>query len=476
MDAKLRDDLKFTDQLLQLAKDFSSRFLLATDRLAADKKVQKSSRATLPAEGLGGAAALELFRHTYGDSITAATGPRYWGFVTGGVTPAALMGDWITAAIDLNAADKDAAAFYIETETIALLKALFGLPEGFVGCFVTGATMSNFTGLAAARQWLGMQHGVDIAADGMAALQGLKVLSAAPHSCIGKAMSMLGLGRNNLVRLPVLPGRECVDIPALKSYLDEHKGQPFIYVANAGTVNTVDFDDIAALAELAKEYGFWLHVDAAFGGFAACSAQWKHLLNGWEQANSITIDAHKWLNVPYDAAMIFCRHPEWQHAVFQNAGAAYLGDPGARFNFISNVPENSRRLRALPAWFSLMAYGKEGYGRLVENNIALAQQLGRLLEADTDFVLLSPVRLCVVCFTLNVPAASETAAVSEYLDALNATGIVCMTATVYQGRQAIRAALVNWRTTEKDVTMVYDTMKQLAGKIMNQYSHAEIKY
>ena len=476
MDIKLQEDLKYTDQLLQLTKDFSSRFLSSMDKLAAGKKVKVNSRAAMPAKGLGGAAALEMFRQQYGNSITAAAGPRYWGFVTGGVTPAALMGDWLTSAIDLNSADEDSAAFYIETETIALLKELFGLPEVFLGCFVTGATMSNFTGLAAARQWLGIQHGVDIGADGMAALQGLKVVSATPHSCISKSMSMLGLGRNNLVRAPVLPGRECVDITALKSYLEENGGQPFIYVANAGTVNTVDFDDIATLAELKNEYGFWLHVDAAFGGFAACSEQWKHLLKGWEQADSITIDAHKWLNVPYDAAMIFCRHPELQQAVFQNAGAAYLGDPAAQFNFINNIPENSRRLRALPAWFSLMAYGKEGYRWLVENNIALAQQLGGLLEADPDFVLLAPVRLCVVCFTLNVSATVEAAAVKEYLEALNATGVVCMTATVYQGRPAIRAALVNWRTTAKDVTMVYDTMKELAGKIMNQYSHAEIKY
>jgi glutamate/tyrosine decarboxylase-like PLP-dependent enzyme len=471
MDLKLQDDLKHTDQLLQLTKDFSSRFLSSIDKLAADKKVEINSRVTIPYMGLGGMATLELFRQQYGNSLTAAAGPRYWGFVTGGVTPAALMGDWLTAATDLNSSDKSSAAFYIETETIDLLKELFGLPEVFLGCFVSGATMSNFTGLAVGRQWLGLQLGVDIAADGMAALSGLKVLSGTPHSSISKAMSMLGVGRNSLVRIPVPEGRECVDIPALKKYLQENKG-PFIYVANAGTVNTVDFDDIAELVKLRDEYGFWLHVDAAFGGFAACSDQWKFLLKGWEQADSITIDAHKWLNVPYDAAMIFCRHPQLQTAVFQNAGAAYLGDPAAQFNFINNIPENSRRQRALPAWFSLMAYGKEGYRWLVENNITLAKQLGSLLEEDPNFVVLAPVRLCVVCFTLNVAAAEETAAVNEYLDILNASGVVCMTATVYDGRQGIRAALVNWRTSAKDVIMVYDTMRVLAEKIVNKYTYA----
>ncbi|KAG4069239.1 hypothetical protein HA402_012092 [Bradysia odoriphaga] len=472
MELKLQDDLKYTDQLLQLTKDFSSRFLSAINQLAADKKIQLNSRISIPDRGVGGAAALEAFRQQYGNSITAAAGPRYWGFVTGGVTPAALMGDWLASALDLNSSDKSSAAFFVETETIALLKELFGLPEAFLGCFVTGATMSNFTGLAVARQWLGLQLGVNIAEDGMAALSGLKVLSATPHSSIGKAMSMLGMGRNSMVRIPVLPGRECVDIPALKKYLEAHKGQPFIYVANAGTVNTVDFDDLRALVQLRDEYGFWLHVDAAFGGFAACSDQWQHLLHGWEHADSITIDAHKWLNVPYDAAMIFCRHPQLQSAVFQNAGAAYLGDPAAQFNFINHIPENSRRQRALPAWFSLMAYGKDGYRWLVENNISLAKQLGSLLETNPNFELLSPVRLCVVCFTLAVPAEVEAAAVNEYLEAVNESGVVCMTATVYNGRQAIRAALVNWRTTEKDIVLAYDTMKVLAEKIVNKYTYA----
>ncbi|WP_143307476.1 pyridoxal phosphate-dependent decarboxylase family protein [Chitinophaga vietnamensis] len=458
---KLRDDLKRTDQLLQLTKDFSSRFLSVIDKLAADKVVKPHAPIPLPDEGFGGVTTLEKFRQRYGDQLTAASGPRYWGFVTGGVTPAALMGDWIAAATDLNAADRDSAAFNIETETIALLKSLFNLPEHFLGAFVTGATMANFTGLAIGREWLGKQHGVDIAKDGMAALSSLKVLSCTPHSSIGKSLSMLGLGRNNLVKLPALPQREAVDIAALEQYLEAHKGQPFIYIANAGTVNTVDFDDLAAVAALKKKYDFWLHVDAAFGGFAACSADYSHLLQGWELADSITVDAHKWLNVPYDAAMIFSAHPDLQVEVFQNAGAAYLGDPAAHFNFINYVPENSRRQRALPAWFSLLAYGKDGYRQIVENNVQLAQQLGALIAQDKHFKLLAPVRLCVVCFTLDVPEAQQEMAVNQFLQELNASGLTCMTRTVYQGKHAIRAALVNWRTATKDVQLVYEKMKEL---------------
>nr|WP_295873322.1 pyridoxal-dependent decarboxylase [uncultured Chitinophaga sp.] len=469
---KLQEDLKHTDRLLQLTKEFSSKFLSSLDRLAADKIIDMPVRQTLPAEGVGGVAALELFRQQYGNAVTASAGPRYWGFVTGGVTPAALMGDWLAATMDLNASDKGSAAFAIETETIALLKQLFGLPEAFLGCFVTGATMANFTGLALGRQWLGQQRGIDIGKQGMAGLQDLQVVSCVPHSSITKSMAMLGLGRDNVVKIPALPGRESVDINALCASLESRKGQPVIYVANAGTVNTVDFDDIAAIVELKKQYSFWLHIDAAFGGFAACSEHYRHLLNGWEQADSITIDAHKWLNVPYDAAMIFSRHPGLQVEVFQNAGAAYLGDPAENFNYIHYVPENSRRLRALPAWFTLMAYGKDGYRHIVEENVALAQRLGDLLEKDPAFRLLAPVRMCVACFTLNVPEAEQEVAVDRFLEALNASGVVCMTRTVYAGQPGIRAALVNWRTTANDIQLAYQTMKEVAVTVLNQQTYA----
>ncbi|QJB36127.1 aspartate aminotransferase family protein [Chitinophaga oryzae] len=469
---KLQEDLKHTDRLLQLTKEFSSKFLSSLDRLAADKIIDMPVRQTLPEEGVGGVAALELFRQQYGNVITASAGPRYWGFVTGGVTPAALMGDWLAATMDLNASDKGSAAFAIETETIALLKQLFGLPEAFLGCFVTGATMANLTGLALGRQWLGQQRGIDIGRQGMAGLQDLQVVSCVPHSSITKSMAVLGLGRDNVVKIPALPGRESVDIEALRIYLESRKGQPVIYVASAGTVNTVDFDDIAAIVELKKQYAFWLHIDAAFGGFAACSEHHRHLLHGWEDADSITIDAHKWLNVPYDAAMIFSRHPGLQVEVFQNAGAAYLGDPAENFNYINYVPENSRRMRALPAWFTLLAYGKEGYRHIVEENVALAQRLGDLLEKDPAFRLLAPVRMCVACFTLNVPEEEQEAAVNRFLQALNASGVVCMTRTVYAGQPAVRAALVNWRTTANDVQLAYQTMKEVAVTVLNQHTYA----
>ncbi len=465
MNATFRHDLLQLNELLQQTAGYAGSFLSRINELKVNMPVPSFPMTVLPEKGMGAGAALEHFDNRFGDYLTGNAGPRYFGFVTGGVTPAALTGDWLAATFDMNPADKSAVSFHIETETIDLLKQLFGLPGEMLGCFVSGATMSNFTGLATARQWLGRQQGVDVDIAGAGALKDVKVLAATPHSSIAKALSMLGLGRNALVKLPTLPGREAVDVSALQAWINAHSGEPFIFVAAAGTVNTVDFDDLAAIAALKKEHNFWLHVDAAFGGFAAASPRYKHLLRGWEAADSITIDAHKWLNVPYDAAMIFTRHPQLQLAVFQNAGAAYLGDPAENFNFINYAPENSRRLRSLPAWFSLKAYGAEGYRDMVEQNIRLAQLLGERIQKSERFQLLAPVRLCVVCFTLNHEPRMLAEHVQLFLQKLNKRGLVYVTPTQYQGTPAVRAALVNWRTTDQDIDKVMEELETVATDI-----------
>jgi glutamate/tyrosine decarboxylase-like PLP-dependent enzyme len=463
MNKILRQDLQEVDAFLQEVKDYSVSFLLEIDALPVKSASATFERLELPRKGEGASKALLQFNERYGQHLAGNSGPRNWGFVTGGATLPAIAGDWLTAVFDMNAADKDTAPLQIETETIAMLRQLFGLPEAFSGCFVTGATMANFAGLAIARQWLGKQLGVDVAEEGMAALANTKIVSCTPHSSTVKSLAMLGFGRNAMLKLSSLPEREAIDIEVLKEYLKAHKGEPLIVVASAGTVNTVDFDDLEAIAKLKEEYGFWLHVDAAFGAFAACVEEHRHLLKGWEAADSITIDAHKWLNVPYDAAMIFTRHPDLQLDTFKNAGAAYLGDPAKDFKYGNYTPETSRRLRALPAWHTLVAYGADGYASIVNNNIQLARQLGALIEGNAAFRLLAPVRLCVVCFTLNVADEEKQAATDALIKALDDSGKVMLTPTVYQGVPAIRAALVNWRTTENDLAIVWEEIKRQAA-------------
>ena len=462
MTSPLQQDLVDLAALLERAKVESLAHLNGLDTLPTTTAYSpKSSDNRLPEQGLGTLEAVDLFNEQLRQVIVASSGPRYWGYVIGGTTPASIVGDWLATAFDqctfATAGQGDISAI-IELETIQLLRQLFNLPNTFLGGFVSGATMSNFTCLAVARQWAGQQLGVDIANDGM--VSGISVFSAEPHASAIKSLSMLGFGRNSLQRINHLDGnREAMDVNDLEEKLKTINGQPAIVISSAGSVNTVDFDDMAAIHKLKEKYNFWWHVDGAFGGFAACSPVYQHLLTGWGNADSITIDCHKWLNVPYDSAVFFTqkKHQKTHIETLQHLNSPYLGDLLTHINYQTLVPESSRRLRALPAWFSLMAYGKEGYQTIVETNIRLAKSFGTMLNKSDYFELLAPVRLNTVCFSLT-GTEQEPERVKAFLTQLNASGLVFMTPTVYQGRTGIRAAFSNWRTTDADLTLVFDKM------------------
>jgi len=470
MNHQLQHDLDNLETILNATKEQGLAYLNATPNVPTTISQQPFLDATtLPQQGQGGLQTLRTFEDRFLPLIVASSGPRYWGFVTGGTTPAAIMGDWLTSVYDQNTQSTkgqgDLSAL-IETETINLLLQLFQLPATYLGGFVTGATMSNFTCLAVARQWAGKQKGADIAKEGV--IPGIKILSATPHSSAIKSLAMLGLGSSNVISIKTNEGnRESMDINDLEKQLALYQHEPCIVISSGGTVNTVDFDDMQALAALKKRYNFWWHIDAAFGAFAACSPQYRHFLSGWEAADSITVDAHKWLNVPYDSA-IFLVQNQYRHLqveTFQNSNAPYLGDPLENFTYLNFLPENSRRLRALPAWFTLMAYGKEGYQQIVENNIALSLQLGEKIQASHVFELLAPVRLNTVCFTL-ADHKDQPEKVKAFLTVLNNSGQVFMTPTVYKGVTGIRAALVNWRTTAADIDLVWKEMN-VAYQVVN---------
>jgi glutamate/tyrosine decarboxylase-like PLP-dependent enzyme len=335
------------------------------------------------------------------------------------------------------------------------LRALLGLPAEFEGSFVTGATMSNLVGLAIGREWVGEQRGMQVSEAGVAALGPVKVYSGAPHSSIYKALSMLGMGRQAVTRIPTLAGREAIDVPALEAALQTGQGEAAIVVANAGTVNTVDYDDIAAIAELKQRYSFWLHVDGAFGAFAALSPAYARWVAGMDQADSLCVDCHKWLNVPYDSAVQFTRHRDLQVRVFQNS-AAYLGLPGNDPDFVHLTPENSRRLRALAAWFALSAYGRAGHREIMERNVSAARALGQLIEGEPGLTLLAPVRMNVVCFALANDATEM--ATQAFLKRVSDSGDAFLTPTVLNGTWAVRAAFSNWRTQSDDVGRVFKAM------------------
>ncbi|MDN3657124.1 pyridoxal-dependent decarboxylase [Ferruginibacter paludis] len=468
MDNYLLNDSAQAAVLLEQIKVQSLAYLQNLSNRPTTADVQVETTDQLNSEGVGTANALQQFNDRFEKIMVASSGPRYWGFVTGGTTPAAIAGDWLATVYDQNtqtANGQGDISAIIEKETIQLLLNLLNLPADFLGGFVTGATMSNFTCLGVARQWVGKVLNKDFAKEGVSPAD-INIFSATPHSSSVKALSMLGIGSSSYTRVKTLESnREAIDMDDLQNKINELNGKPFILISSAGTVNTVDFDDFNTIVQLKNKYNFFWHIDAAFGGFAACSPKYKYLVDGWQYADSITIDCHKWLNVPYENGcwLIKEKHKLLQVETFQNSNAPYLGDPLEHFSYLNFLPENSRRLKALPVWFSLIAYGKNGYKDIVENCIGMAKQFGNFIQQQKALELLAPVRLNTVCFTLN--GQEEQSRVQTLLENINASGRIFMTATVYKGRIAIRAAFVNWRTSISDIDIAIEVVEEELQKM-----------
>jgi glutamate/tyrosine decarboxylase-like PLP-dependent enzyme len=423
----------------------------------------------LPEEGAGAVAALEELAAGL-DAATASPGPRFFHFVTGGVTPAALGADWLATALDQNAFSRVGSPLATRLETVAVdwLKELFELPAEWGGALTTGATSANFMGLGAARQWWGEQHGRDIGADGMAGLPPVPVLSSGfIHPSALKALAQLGIGRATVQTF----SRDAVgriDLPALERALRDLGGAPAILVGNAGEVNAAEFDPIGALADLAEEHGAWLHVDGAFGLFARLSPRSAHLAEGVERAHSVIADGHKWLNVPYDCGFAFVRDPALLAKVF-SLQAAYLPgeEPEPTYGYLS--PETSQRARAVAVWAALRAWGRSGYREMVERHLDLAQRLAGLVDDAPDLERLADVPLNIVCFRYRPEGVPE-----EELDALNARlgeevladGRVYFGTTSFGGRVAFRPAIVNWRTGESDIDLLVEVVQELGAGLL----------
>jgi glutamate/tyrosine decarboxylase-like PLP-dependent enzyme len=420
----------------------------------------------LPEDGSGSPASVAELLRIGTAAATHSSGPRFFHFVVGGSTPAAMAGDWVTSLLDQLAGMSTASPFATAVETVALrwLKELFGLPASWGGVLTPSATFANLTGLACARQWWGERHGVDVAADGIAGLPRMPVLASGyVHASVRKALQLLGYGRDT-VETHRRDGAGRLDLDGLRRTLAETG--PAVLTACAGEVNAGDFDPIAEMADLAAEFGCWLHVDGAFGLFAALSPRTAHLLAGVERADSVAADGHKWLNVPYESGFAFVREPHRLGEAFGSWNAPYLApaDPGAvDYNCLG--PESSRRARALPIWASLRAYGRAGHRAMVERHLDLTDRLGFLVDQAPDLELLAPAQLCVTCFRYTAPDRDLDALNAALGRAILADGRVYVGTTVYRGMTALRPAIVNWRTTAEDVDLLVAVVRELGSAL-----------
>ena len=425
---------------------------------------------SLPEEGAGALATIEELLREGVDAHVRSAGPRFFHWVIGGSTPAALAADWVTSLFDQNAGGWEASplAARLEDVSIQWLLELFDLPSDWSGVLTTGATTANFTGLAAARQWWGEQHGVDVSQTGLPGLPPVPVLSSKfIHVSALKALAMLGIGRASVKDCSDSEGK--LDPYALDAALRALDGAPAIVIANAGEVNAGHFDPIRQVTEVARAHSAWVHVDGAFGLFARVSPRTAALANGVELADSVISDGHKWLNVPYDSGFAFVRDESFLRATF-SAGAAYLPDVTDErpiFGFMG--PELSRRARSLAVWATLRAYGRNGYRAIVERCLDNAAHLASLVEDAEDMELLLPAPLNIVFFRYRPPGVPE-----DELDELNfrieeqilTDGRVYAGTTKWAGVVGFRPAFVNWRTQREDVELVLETVRDLGAELV----------
>lgn len=381
----------------------------------------------------------------------AMAGPRFFGFVIGGVLPAALAANWMAAAWDQATGLHDVTPFTAKVEQVALdwMMDLLGLPRACGGAFVTGATMASFSALAAARHALLQAQGWDVEADGLFGAPPIKVVvSKEVHPTLTKALGLLGLGRGRVLEAPVdRQGRIRPDaLPSVEA--------PAIVCVQAGNVNTGSIDPVGEIYERVRGPGVWVHVDGAFGLWAAASPHLRHHLAGVELADSWATDGHKWLNVPYDCGVCLVRDPEALRGSM-SLSAAYL-PPSAERDPYDYTPELSRRARGLEVWAALKSLGRSGVADLVERCCAHARRFASGL-GSAGFEVLNDVVLNQVLVSFG-----DAATTRRVIDGVQREGTCWAGGTEWQGRTAMRISVSNWSTTAEDVDRSLEAMVRVA--------------
>ena len=386
------------------------------------------------------------------DGLVASAGPRFFGFVVGGSLPAALAADWLTSAWDQNAGlfVLGPAAATVEDVAAGWLLELLGLPATATTGFVTGGLGANFSGLAAARNAVLAASGWDVERDGLTGAPPVQVVAGAErHVTIDVALRYLGLGSGRL-RLVPADGQGRMDPAALGGVLAGCEG-PTIVCAQAGNVNTGAFDPLAEIIPAAHEHGAWVHVDGAFGLWAAASPARRHLVAGVAEADSVATDAHKWLNVPYDCGIVFVTRPEPHLAAFAKS-AAYLvpGREGER-DPDAFTPEASRRARGFPVWAALRSLGRSGVAELVERCCGHARRFAELLGAAEGVEVLNEVVLNQVLVRFPDPGGDSDGRTREVIRRVQEDGTLWLGGTTWHDLAAMRISVSSWSTTDDDV-------------------------
>ena len=439
--AGLRAAAEHADAFLATLDDRS----VAARVTAAD--VRDALGGPLPDRGEDPAAVIDALATGADPGLVATAGPRHFGFVIGGALPAALAADWLVSAWDQCAAfhSLSPAAAAIEEITSAWTLELFGLPASASVGFVTGGQGANTTCLAAARHAVLARAGWNVERDGLIGAPAVHILCGEQaHATIYTSLRLLGLGAATATRIPAdQQGR--MDPEALAKALASNDG-PTIVCAQAGNVATGAFDAFGPIADACAAHRAWLHIDGAFGLWAAAAPAIRHLTAGMERADSWAVDAHKWLNVPYDGAMAIVADPDAHTAAMSLAGPYLVADPGQRDN-TNYVPESSRRARAVPVYAAIRSLGRAGVAEIIERNCAQARRMAKQLADIPGAAVLNDVVLNQVLLRLPGGDDANRAAIA----AIQRDGTCWLGGTTWNGEYVLRVSISNWATTDDDI-------------------------
>jgi glutamate/tyrosine decarboxylase-like PLP-dependent enzyme len=456
----MKENENLTGNLLQDANDRAIHYLGEIGQRAVAPSPDAVERLSalegpLPDESSDPAEVIRLLDEIGSPATVATAGPRYFGFVVGGALPVTVAANWLAGAWDQNPGASLLSPVGVACERIVIgwLVDLFGLPQGSWGGLVTGATEANFSGLAAARQAILSRQGWDIATKGLFGAPKIRVVVGEEvHVSALLALRVLGFGRDDLVRVPTDDqGRMRAD--ALPE-LDENT----LVCVQAGNVNSGSFDPLEAICSKARKARAWVHVDGAFGLWAAAAENRKHLAAGVELADSWATDAHKWLNVPYDCGIVLCREPGQLVAVMSLDPAAYIEEARGSAGPADFTLQMSRRARGIEVWAALGTLGRSGLEDLIERTCRHAQVFAEGLSA-AGFEILNDVVLNQVLVSFGDDERTQ-----RVIAAIQEEGTMWAGGTRWHGRQAMRISVSSWATTTADVEQSVEAIVRVADE------------
>ncbi len=402
--------------------------------------------------------------------------PRFYSWFMGNGTPLGAIGDFLGAIVNPNMGGGNHVAIQVESQVVDWCKEIVGFPAEASGLLLSGASMANLVALAVARN---ATADCDLREQGVGAQAApLRVYASVEvHSCAQKAVEMLGLGNQSLRKVPVDADYR-IDLAALQRMIDEDHARgckPACVIGNAGTINTGAVDDLKALAALCKREKLWYHVDGAIGAVVTLAPRRRELLAGIELADSVALDLHKWLHVPFEAGCTLVRNSAAQRATFALTPAylkhAERGLASGAVWFSDYGPQLSRGFRALKVWLSFKEHGLDKFGRLIDQNIDQAHELAALIRAEPLLELMAPVVLNIVCWRYRPPNLAPdqlNAFNEELLIRLHESGIAAPSYTTLNGQYCLRAAIANHRTESRDLKIMLDAILEIGAAMSRE--------